>query len=163
MDHFQKPPLGGRPNTKHQDTMTLRTLTTVDLFYFIMHKDPHEQKPTEMTFGRGPSHIWLHTTLKGPWPHYTMLEVCCRALHRVPIPMPMTMPMGFGWAWVGMGAILLFMGGHGWASVLCILASGSKSKSNFSDAGNTLTKKRPGLKPTTMNNLLFVRSNQDLV
>jgi hypothetical protein len=68
-----------------------------------------------------------------------------------------------GWAWVGMGAILLFMGGHGWASVLCILASNSKSESNFSDARNTLTKKRFGLKPTTMNDLLFVRSNQDSV
>ena len=52
---------------------------------------------------------------------------------------------------------------HGWASVLCIPASNSKSESNFSDAGNTLTKKRSGLKPTTMNDLLFVRSNQDLV
>jgi hypothetical protein len=47
-----------------------------------------------------------------------------------------------GWALVGMGMILLFMGGHEWASVLCIPASTSKSESNFSDAGNTLTKKR---------------------
>jgi hypothetical protein len=62
-----------------------------------------------------------------------------------------------------MGAILLFMGGHGWALVLCIPASKSKSGSNFSDAGNTLTKKRSGLKLATVNDLLFVRSNQDLV
>ena len=34
---------------------------------------------------------------------------------------------------------------------------------NFSDAGNTLTKKRSRLKPTTVHDLLFVRSNQDLV
>jgi len=40
-----------------------------------------------------------------------------------------------GWPWVGMGAILFFMGGHGWALVLCILASNSKSESNFLDAG----------------------------
>jgi hypothetical protein len=46
---------------------------------------------------------------------------------------------------------------------LCILASSSKSRSKFSDAGNTLTKKRSGLKLVTMNNLLFVRSNQDLM
>jgi hypothetical protein len=52
---------------------------------------------------------------------------------------------------------------HGWASVLCIPASNSKSESNFSDAENTLTKKRFGLKPATVNDLLFVRSNQDLV
>ena len=47
--------------------------------------------------------------------------------------------------WVGMGSILL-----------CIPASGSKSESNFSDAGNTLTKKRSGLNPTIVNDLLFV-------
>jgi hypothetical protein len=37
--------------------------------------------------------------------------------------------------------------------VLCIPTSSSKLESNFSDAGNTLTKKRSGLKPTTMNDL----------
>jgi hypothetical protein len=50
------------------------------------------------------------------------------------------------------------MGGHG-----CMLASNSKSESNFSDAGNTLIKKRFDVKPATMNDLSFVRSNQDLV
>jgi hypothetical protein len=55
------------------------------------------------------------------------------------------------------------LGGHGWAWVLCIPASNSKLESNFSDAGNTLTKKCSGLKPTTVNDFLFVRSNQDLV
>ena len=48
-------------------------------------------------------------------------------------------------------------------SVLCIPASNSKSESNFSDAGNTLTKKRSVLKPAIVNDLLFVQSNQDLV
>jgi hypothetical protein len=62
-----------------------------------------------------------------------------------------------------MGAILLFMGGHGWTSVLCIHASNSKSESNFLDAGNALTKKRSELKPMIVNDFLFVRSNQDLV
>jgi hypothetical protein len=70
---------------------------------------------------------------------------------------------GHGRARVGTGAILLFMGGHGWASILCISASNSKLESNFSDAGNTQNKKRSRLKLTTMNDLLFVRSNQDLV
>jgi hypothetical protein len=84
-----------------------------------------------------------------------------------PCPCPPIPIYGF---WVSMGAMLLFMGGHGcdiivhgWASVLCIPAFNSKSESNFSDSWNTLTKKRSGLKPTTMNDLLFVRSNQDLV
>ena len=47
--------------------------------------------------------------------------------------------------------------------VLCIPASNSKSESNFLDAGNTLTKKRSELKPTIVNNLLCVQSNQNLV
>ena len=28
--------------TKNRETITIRTLTTVDLFYFIICKDPHE-------------------------------------------------------------------------------------------------------------------------
>ena len=28
--------------TQNQETMPLRSLTTIDLFYFIMHEDPHE-------------------------------------------------------------------------------------------------------------------------
>ena len=48
-------------------------------------------------------------------------------------------------------------------SVLCIPASNFKSESNFSDARNTLTKKHSGLKPTIVNDILFVWSNQDLV
>ena len=28
--------------TQNQETIALRTLTTVDLFYFTMHEDPHE-------------------------------------------------------------------------------------------------------------------------
>ena len=96
--------------------------------------------------------------------------VVTRALHWVPIPMPMLMPTHAHRFWVGMGVMLLFMGGHGcdiivhgWASILCIPTSSSKSESNFLDAGNTLTKKRFGLKPTTVNDFLFVRSKQDLV
>jgi hypothetical protein len=40
-----------------------------------------------------------------------------------------------GWVWVDMGVIFLFMGGHGWALVLCIHASNSKLESNFSEQG----------------------------
>lgn len=47
-------------------------------------------------------------------------------------------------------------------SILCIPASSSKSECNFSDAGNTLTAKRNGLKPSTLDILLFMRSNLDL-
>ena len=73
LDYFQKPALGGRPNTI-QETMALQTLTPVDLFYFIMCEDAAWIKYIEIAFGWGPGHIWLHTTLEGPWPHYMILE-----------------------------------------------------------------------------------------
>ena len=62
--------------TQNRETMALWTLTTVDLFHFIMCEDPREEKFIEITFGWGPGHIWLHTTLEGRWPHYMILEVC---------------------------------------------------------------------------------------
>ena len=48
-------------------------------------------------------------------------------------------------------------------SVLCIPASSSMSECNFSDAGNTITKKRNALKPARVDDLLVVRSNVDLL
>ncbi len=47
-------------------------------------------------------------------------------------------------------------------STLCILASNAMSENNFSDPGNTLTKKSNRLKPRTINNLMFLRSNRDI-
>jgi hypothetical protein len=64
--------------------------------------------------------------------------------------MLMLMPTHAHGFWVDMGAMLLFMGGHGWASLFSIPAFSSKLESKFSDAGNTLTKKRFGLKPETL-------------
>jgi hypothetical protein len=61
---------------QNRETMALRMLTTVDLFYFIMCEDPHEYKFIEIAFGWGPGHIWLHTILEDAWPHYIILEVC---------------------------------------------------------------------------------------
>ena len=37
--------------THSRETMTLQTLTTVDLFYCIMCEDPHEYKFIEIAFG----------------------------------------------------------------------------------------------------------------
>ena len=43
LDYFQKPPLEGRLNTKTPgDHGTPNTPLTIDLFYLIMHEDPHE-------------------------------------------------------------------------------------------------------------------------
>ena len=61
--------------TQNQETMALQTLTTINLFYFIMREDLHEQKLIEIAFGWGPNHVWLHTTLEDTWPHHMILEV----------------------------------------------------------------------------------------
>ena len=37
--------------TQNLETMTLRMLTTVDLFYCMMCEDSHEQKSIEIAFG----------------------------------------------------------------------------------------------------------------
>jgi hAT family C-terminal dimerisation region len=47
-------------------------------------------------------------------------------------------------------------------STLCVCASSAKSENNFSDAGNTLTKKRSNLNPHIVNDMMFVRSNHDI-
>ena len=46
--------VGLRPNW---ETMVLRMLTTVDLLYFIVCEDPHEQKFIGIAVGGGPGHI----------------------------------------------------------------------------------------------------------
>ena len=62
--------------TQNRETMALRMLTTVGLFYLIMCEDPHEHKLIEISFGWGPGHIRLNATLEDPRPHYMILEVC---------------------------------------------------------------------------------------
>ena len=39
--------------TKTRETMALRMFTAVDLFYFVVHEDPHEQKFIEVAFNEG--------------------------------------------------------------------------------------------------------------
>ena len=75
LDYFHKTPLGGRPNTKtrrpwHSERSHL-------LIYYILScmKTLLEYKFIKPTFGWGLGHIWLHTTLEGPWPQYTILQV----------------------------------------------------------------------------------------
>ncbi|CAK9259709.1 unnamed protein product [Sphagnum jensenii] len=47
-------------------------------------------------------------------------------------------------------------------AILCIPAFNSMSECTFSSVGNTHSNKRSGLHPSTLNALLFLRSNQDL-
>ena len=39
--------------TQNQETMALLTFTTIDVFYFTMCEDPHEEKFIEIAFGWG--------------------------------------------------------------------------------------------------------------
>ena len=68
---FHEPPLGGKPTTKPGDHGT-PTLTTVDLFYGIMCENPTCIGIHWNSIRSRAGHIWLHTTLEGPWPHYYM-------------------------------------------------------------------------------------------
>jgi hypothetical protein len=61
--------------TQNQETMALRTLTTVDLFYSIMCEDPHESKFIEIVFGWGPSTYDFTLHLRVP-DHTTWLWRC---------------------------------------------------------------------------------------
>ena len=72
---FKTPSLGGRPNTKNQETMALWMLTTVGLFHFIMREDSCEYKFIEIAFGWGTGYIWLHTTFEGLCAHDMILEM----------------------------------------------------------------------------------------
>ena len=62
--------------TQNRETMALWMLTTIGLFYFTICEDPREYEFIEIAFGWGPGHIWLHTTLEDPFPHYMILEAC---------------------------------------------------------------------------------------
>ena len=65
-------------------------------------------------------------------------------------------PMGFRWPWVQCYCSWV---GIGFVHPCIQLQIGVK----LLDVGNTLTKKRSMVKPTIVNDLLFVQSNQDLV
>jgi hypothetical protein len=47
-------------------------------------------------------------------------------------------------------------------SILVVSAASAMSENNFSDSGSTVSKKCNQLKPSTVNILMFLRSNMDL-
>ena len=53
LDYCQKSPLEGRPHSKPGGNLTL---ATIELLYFIMVENPHEQKVIGL-FGLGTGHI----------------------------------------------------------------------------------------------------------
>ena len=74
LDYFQKPPLGGRPNTKPGDHGTPYAHNRRFILFYNVRK-PHEYRFIEKAFGWRPGHTWLHTRLEGPWSHYMIWEV----------------------------------------------------------------------------------------
>ena len=74
LDYFQKPPLGGRPNTipRNYGTPNAHNCSFI-IFYHVW--GPTWIKFPWTTFNWGPGHMWLHTTLEDPWPHYMIVEV----------------------------------------------------------------------------------------
>ena len=61
--------------TQNKETMALRTLTIVDLFYSMCEDHRMNRNSLKEHLVEGPI-TWLHTTLEGPWPHYMILKVC---------------------------------------------------------------------------------------
>ena len=81
LDYFQQPPLGGRPSTRPEDHGTRNTHNRwFILFYHVWELTWIEIHWNGIWLRAGPGHIWLHTTLEGPWPHHMILEVSWEGL-----------------------------------------------------------------------------------
>ena len=75
LDYFQKLPLEGRPYTKPGDRGTLNAHNHRFILFYHVRDPAWIKKFIEIAFGWGPGHMWFHTTLEGPWPHYMIWEV----------------------------------------------------------------------------------------
>ena len=70
LDYFQKPALGGKPNTKPRDHGTPKThIHWFILFYHVWGPVVSLEIHWNSIWLRS-SRILLHTTLEDPWPHY---------------------------------------------------------------------------------------------
>ena len=74
-DYFQKAPHGSRPNTRPGDHGTPNPYNRWFILFYHVWGPTWMKIHWNITFGGGPNHIWLHTTLEGPCPHYMILEV----------------------------------------------------------------------------------------
>jgi hypothetical protein len=96
------------PENRISDTITHVTLNTINDVVVIHH--------LWFFYLKHVFHNLAYMGLVGESKHLRHVSnPCTIALHWVPIPMPMPMPTHTHGFWVGMGAMLLFMGGHGWA------------------------------------------------
>jgi hypothetical protein len=76
LDYFQKSPLGGRSNTKAGDHGIPNAHNCWFILFYHVWGPAWIEIHWNSIWLRTLNHIWLHTTLEGPWPHYMILEVC---------------------------------------------------------------------------------------
>ena len=72
---LKNPPLGGNPNTKPGNHGTLYTHNRWFILFYHVRGPAWMNIDRNITSGWWPNHVRLHTTLEGPWPHCTILEV----------------------------------------------------------------------------------------
>jgi hypothetical protein len=65
---------------QNRKTMALWTLTTIDFIYFIIVWGLTWMEIHWNSIWLRAGHIWLHTTLEGPWPRYIILVACWEGL-----------------------------------------------------------------------------------
>ena len=75
LGYFRKSPLRGRSNTKLGEHGIRNAHNCGFILFLSCARIRVNTKFIETTFGWGHGHIWLHTTLEGPWPHCMILEV----------------------------------------------------------------------------------------
>jgi hypothetical protein len=67
LDYFQKPRLGGRPNTKLGDHGTPNTHHHLFIVFYHVWRPARIKISLKIAFGWGFGHIWLHTTWFWRW------------------------------------------------------------------------------------------------
>ena len=80
LDYSWNPPLGGRPNIKPRNHCTPNAHKQWFILFYHVWETRMNRQSLKIAFGWRPGHIWLHTTLQGPWPHYMILKVCWDSL-----------------------------------------------------------------------------------
>ena len=101
LDYFQKPPLGGRSNTKPVDQCTPNAHNRWFILFRRAWGPPWINNHWNSIWLKA-HHIWLHTTLEDPWPHYMILEVCWDGLGHYLLGSHIFMVMAFG-SWPRLG------------------------------------------------------------
>ena len=102
---------------QNRETLALRTLTTVDLSYFIMCEDPGWiEMHSNSIWLRGPVTYNFTLHLKVPWSHYMLFEVCRDGLCILSFGLPQFHGHG-SWAKWPLAVTQFFFNWYDWAGV----------------------------------------------